>query len=384
MKIVVCYASELLYNSLFSKIAFTVLRSGHKVTAIGLKKSQKKRNIVHKNIKLGHSTFQYFEVCTTAGYGEGMKDIFKVIRYQLDILKILLNLKKEIDAIYAIDLHTGIPAFIFSILFRKPLIFHVADKFTYSANVPRIIKPFFDFLEILIMAKADRIIVASDSRVNDIPRWLRKKVVVIYNSPPKYLLENHSSIDKIHQFDNSNSNQKLLLGYFGNLSAFRFIKELIATVKELDFLELHIGGSGELQDFVYKESKDNPRIIFYGKVPYSKVLNLSSKVDLLIAIYDPSKKINQNSAPNKIYEAMLLGKPIVVAKGTHIDQFVLENDIGFVIDYDKETFKQLMIKLLNDKDKLKIKGRNANKLYETYSWENMEKRLKEILEKIKR
>ncbi len=54
------------------------------------------------------------------------------------------------------------------------------------------------------------------------------------------------------------------------------------------------------------------------------------------------------AAPNKYYEAMLLGKPIITTKGTIVGNKVLNYDIGFVIDETIESFKNLLDSLNNE------------------------------------
>ena len=53
-------------------------------------------------------------------------------------------------------------------------------------------------------------------------------------------------------------------------------------------------------------------------IDYESALELYAKCDLMFALYDPAIPNHRYSAPNKVYEAMLLGKPIIVAEGTGV------------------------------------------------------------------
>ena len=66
--------------------------------------------------------------------------------------------------------------------------------------------------------------------------------------------------------------------------------------------------------------KPTPNAIFgflqigYGKLQYSQTLALESQCDIRVATYDPSIRNHKYSAPNKFYESLMLGKPIIMAK----------------------------------------------------------------------
>ena len=101
----------------------------------------------------------------------------------------------------------------------------------------------------------------------------------------------------------------------------------------------------------------------------------------MFATYDPDIKNHKYSAPNKVYEAMALGKPIIVCKDTGIDKLVIENNTGCAIEYNAESFIEgIKLLVLNEENLEKIKI-NAQRLYnEQYSWKSMELKLLEIYE----
>ena len=98
----------------------------------------------------------------------------------------------------------------------------------------------------------------------------------------------------------------------------------------------------------------------------------------MFSIYDPSVKNHKYSAPNKIYEAMILKKPIIVARNTGMDKIVEKNNMGVVINYDKAEFEEKLKELVADKKLMSTMGENAAKAYNEYCWEKMKSRLIEI------
>ena len=116
---------------------------------------------------------------------------------------------------------------------------------------------------------------------------------------------------------------------------------------------------------------------------YEDVLNLEEDANLLFATYNPEILNHKYSAPNKLYEAMVLGKPIIVCKNTGIDELVKNENIGISISYDAKKFIEVIENLSENKELQKKLSDNAKRLYnEKYSWKQMEKRLIEEYEKI--
>ena len=93
-------------------------------------------------------------------------------------------------------------------------------------------------------------------------------------------------------------------------------------------VEFHIGGFGQLENYIIEQSQRNNNIYFYGKLPYGKTLALEQACDIMIAIYDPSFANHKYAAPNKFYESLMLGKPIIMAHHTGFDNIIERNRIG--------------------------------------------------------
>ena len=74
---------------------------------------------------------------------------------------------------------------------------------------------------------------------------------------------------------------------------------------------------------------------------------------------------------------MMLGKPIVVAKGTNMDGIVKEWNLGLLIDYGDVADLERALETLHENSNLREElGENARQAYdEEYSWEQMQNRL---------
>ena len=121
-------------------------------------------------------------------------------------------------------------------------------------------------------------------------------------------------------------------------------------------------------------------VTWHGQVPYERVLELSRLADVLIATYDPRIPNNRYASPNKLFEAMVLGKPIIVAQETNMDRIVLETGCGVAVPYGNPVELERALQTLQDKPDVRRQlGANARRAFEkTYNWQSMQKRLLQL------
>jgi glycosyltransferase involved in cell wall biosynthesis len=110
----------------------------------------------------------------------------------------------------------------------------------------------------------------------------------------------------------------------------------------------------------------------------------SATADLLFATYDPAIPNNRYASPNKIFEAMMLGKPVVVARATNMDHIIAREDCGLIVEYgNKQDLESALIQLDEDPHLRQRLGANARRAYEReYNWELMKLRLLALYEEL--
>lgn len=220
---------------------------------------------------------------------------------------------------------------------------------------------------------SDLTIICSEQRKKQISSAKPKKVLVIHNSPNIHYEKKHIIKSK---------SKKIKIAYVGTLQPNRLLLEIADSISNTNDYEFHIGGFGIYESYLEELSKKNSNIFFYGPMDYSSVLSLENECDILFATYNPQIPNHRYSAPNKIYEAMALGKPLIVCNNTGIDEFVNRNGIGVSINYDGGEFIAAIKKITNNLD-LKLVNKKCKELYKNnYSWEVMEKKLINEINKI--
>ena len=103
----------------------------------------------------------------------------------------------------------------------------------------------------------------------------------------------------------------------------------------------------------------------------------------MTAIYDPLIGNHYYAAPNKFYEALMLGKPLIMVENTGMDNVVSENNIGKVIEYNIEELSDAIDCLIGRKKEWSAMSETMKYLYHNmFSWTEMEARLLSLYSEI--
>ena len=380
MRVCIIRNAESKTNAAIFRVIDALLDSGNQCLLLTRSRYNKDKGILKKEHNHnGHSVDNY-EINIKVKAGRGLLNIFQLIYYQFIVFMWIMKNNNKYDIIHSFDLDSGLPVLLASKISKKKYVYHIADFYVDSrGGIPKTLKKFTRKLEYKVIENAETTIICTEERKEQIKGSKPKKLVVVHNTPSINISnEKETSVESIGKEDNKN----LTFTYVGGLSEKRFIKSIIDVFKEHPQFNLELAGMGNLSDYAKQASEEYGNINYYGMISYEEALEMYSKCDVMFAIYDPSVPNHRYSAPNKVYEAMINGKPIIVAKNTSVDDIVRRENMGFVIKYNREAFEEVLYIISKDKSILKKYGQNALKAYNKYSWEEMKKRLINIYENI--
>lgn len=342
---------------------------------------EKNHKCIKENLNLPTGNVPIYRIGIKGNWGKGMKNnILPALRYELYLFFWLLFNIKKYDVIHAFDLMTGYPALIPAKIFKKKIVYDCCDYYADSQHGPEFIMRKLRKMETKVFEKSDYSIICSEKRINQIAPAKPKKLSVIHNSPD---IENfkidETSDNKICKSDS----KRLKLVYVGNFCHDRWLVELAESVKKLnDKVELHIGGFGGLGEKIEEISKTTDNIYVYGKMQYGDVLKLEKECDCIVALYETHLKNHIYAAPNKFYEALAIGKPLLMIKNSGMSEIVEKEKIGVIMDTTFESFSESINKL-TELVKDKKLSKKMNTIFENeYSWKIMENRLNNIYEEV--
>lgn len=285
------------------------------------------------------------------------------------------------DIVHSFDFDTLLPALFYKVIKSKKIVYTILDFYADTVVcTSKLIRNILSFLEKFLLRFCDAVIIVDPSRYSQIKGAPIRKLGIIYNSPPDIINK-----DKLLTKIQKTSNDEFIIFYAGNLNRERNLIRVINAALTLSDTRFIIAGRGELENIIVKiAEKFKNKITYLGFIPYDEVLKKSLSADVLVAFYDPRIPNNLYASPNKLFEAMMLAKPIITNDGTSAAKIVKRFGIGLVVPYDDTAAIRKAFLLLKNNPNLAFQlGNNGRKLYEKFfSWNKMRERLFNIYESL--
>jgi glycosyltransferase involved in cell wall biosynthesis len=284
-------------------------------------------------------------------------------------------IKHKPKVVHACDLDTVLPCFIYKLIFRKKMVFDVFDRYA-MAFLPTAYKILYltvNLIEEYFSGKADVLITISEKSLMTF-RKRPKHCVIIMNCAEDHALERTSSEHKDVK-DNA-----FTLIYTGGIRRDRSLENITAAIKDLNNVEFVIAGL-IVDKKLFDQILSFPYVKYRGFLNPNDALYLEGSADAMIALYDLKIPWNSITIPNKLFEAMMCGVPII----TNVSpELIRKLDFGIMVNYDNVNQIRSTIALLRDNGELRSRlGNNGRKAFlEKYNWVKMEEKLYQIYENL--
>ena len=354
------------------KAALALLSAGYNVTIIGWDRDNNdelKKDV----IQISDYEAEVIRFGIKAQFSGGIrKNLFPLCRFLKRLRSWLVKNRAAYDVIHAFDFDTGFIAARYAKKFGKKLVYHILDYYVDSHGLRKTIleNPILT-LENAVINYADATIICTEKRKEQIVGSTPKRLAVIHNTP---------SASQFKQCDiKTKQTGRIKIVYVGILQPARLLKEIAEAVSENNSFELHVGGFGSYEEYFKDMANRYDNIYYYGCLTYEQTLSLENECDIMLAIYDPTIENHRFAAPNKFYESLMLGKPVMMVRGTGMSEIVENNAVGELIEYSKEGFIDGVNRLMKRKDEWHSIGNRMKEIYRNqYCWDEMERRLIQI------
>ncbi len=269
------------------------------------------------------------------------------------------------DAVHAIDLDTFPVAFVAKRSSGVKLVYDAFDFYApmIALNLRPAFREFLSRAERCAAQSADLVILPALERSAFFgeggPRW----IVEIMNVPEDRTVS-------------PTPQASFTVFYGGQIARDRGLGELVQAC-EAAGARLVVAGHGPDEATLVPLIRSSPAAQYLGTLPYEEVLRWTASCHVVAALYDPAIPNNRWTSPNKLFEAMMLKRPLLTNEGTSLGEFVREKGLGAVARYgDLESVAQALEDLMASREARRRMGARGRRLYEDrFRWDTMRDRL---------
>ncbi len=215
--------------------------------------------------------------------------------------------------------------------------------------------------QVLVTGKMDGEFLADFYKIKNI--LLLRNLPAMQNDLKAVNLREKFSIDE----------NSVILVYQGVLLEGRGIKLAIESIKDLSNFHLVIFGDGvfrtEFEKFSVRLGLEK-RVHFAGRITQTELLNFTAGADLGLSLIENLSKSYYYALPNKLFEYIMAGVPVIVSDLPQMKSVVDTYDVGFTVDdWQPETLKKMLRQIEDDKSLLLQKSANALKAKNELHWD---------------
>lgn len=338
------------------KICRSLSKMGHDVHFVGWDR----RPDAEKAFDLGGAVFHIMVRATRFG----RSTMAGQFHFLIHIVRVLIDVRP--DVVQCVNEDLGLLVVPFRGLLYKRLICDVFDSLVdrhSQRSAP--LRWLLRIVSEIVRSGADRLIATDRSRFDRFGRY-RSKCLVVENVP-------EDPGDELWRCFPSGT---VKIYVAGSLGVSRGLKQIIEVAQRVENLEI-ISAGWLYDDYANNVFAVHPKVSFKGIVTARRSLALAAQCDAVLAFYAPTSVNNLYASPNKIYDAMGVGRPVIINSEIRVAQWVLDNEVGWACGYgDTDGLEKIVLGLQSARASLPASAARLRELFVNgQTWEKMAGRL---------
>lgn len=312
-------------------------------------------------------------------YGKGLQQLFSFIFFQARAFFYLIQ--ADFDIVHCHDFDTLIPGVLAGKIKGKKIIYDAHEDYPAMMRDRglTLLSFIFENVQRIFSKFANGIIAATPHIKNQFLERRNVRVTFIPNTK-KSSEYNYNLREIRHLKRNLSLEEKFVFLYIGTLSKDRNIKLLIKIFKEIKNNSIFvICGRGILEKEVDQLSKGEKNVRFLGLISLDKVSLYTKMADVIVAIYSAKKINNRMGLPNKLFEAIAAGKPIIASNEGPTGEIIKDTGCGIAVNPDDEfEIKNAIEKIAKNRKFYNEIKQNSKVAQKRYDWEDTSEKLIEF------
>lgn len=311
----------------------------------------------------------------------------------------ILKSRKVYDVIYANDLPTLLPAHNLSNQFHAKLIYDSHEIFCETLNQffptssSSLKKPLYSILlnsmKYLGVKKERKLIKAVDEFIT-VNKTILDYFNTIYEISNGHVLMNLPRLQeaiskpKDYRTDFSWSRSSFIFIYQGVLNKGRGLELIINAFNQTENKnKLVIVGDGNLRselEYQVKQLNLEQRVKFIGRIPLNELSEYTKGADAGLNILEDLNLSKKYASPNKLFEYMHSGLPVICSSTIENDKVLNRFKIGVSVKNDSNSISEGLDRVIKLKNNSTI-IESLSEASQYYNWERQERTLLDIIRK---
>ncbi len=228
------------------------------------------------------------------------------------------------------------------------------------------------------LGRADAVLTVNDSIADRMAATYGiERPVVTHNVPERQTVPRTDALREVLGIP---ADQRIVL-YQGLVRDGRGLMRLIAAMRDVPGAALVIIGDGPTKHLLVDQAaRARPgRAHFLPHTPPGDLLRLTASADLGVHVPEPLTLSIRLALPNKLFEYLMAGLPVVVTDIPEMRRVVEGFDVGLVVDpYDRDGLAAALRRALSDAEARRRWQANAPRVFETFAPEQSKARFQQV------
>ncbi len=389
MKICMIVANDMVYDSRVDRHAETLGMNGYEVTVLCVHTSRtiqeeqrphysivRKRDFLRKLIEVrmqakaeSRAASRSVEASEDSVFRSLMRTLVRLaLAVTFDVSMMRAAERMNADLYVCNDLDT-LRVGVFMKLLGRRLVYDAHELYPdLFAETPSHMRRLLRQLEALFIRFADLVITVNEFIASELSsRYSIRLPTVIMNCPKTLAIPSHLR----------ESARKLRVAlYQGGFVRERGLENVVLACRHLrNGIKVVLRGEGSIEARLGELVSNLGNCILERPVPLSEVVARAAEADVGIVTYLPTTLNNLYASPNKLFEYLQAGLPLVGSNLPFIRKVIVENDVGLVFDPNNPEDIARAINSVTQDEVYERLRMNVEKIKGKFSWEAESRKL---------
>lgn len=302
-----------------------------------------------------------------------LKRIWTFIIYSLFSIYYALSIKADLVISSSGPITVGFPGIIGSLFTRKKFVFETRDLWPevpieVGVLINKWIQKLAYSFERYLYKRAKLIVSLSPGMKEHIEtNFNHPNVVSVTNSANLALFESKKDFPITNRLKDTDF-YAIYTGNIGQINNSFLLVNAARALREKgeDGIKIVLVGDGQQKDEILQiiEKEELSNLVHFDLMPKEDLVPLIQNAKFSLVPLTPNK-ILDTSSPNKLFESLAAGVPIIQTTKGWIKEYINENQVGFNIDGEApEKLAELLIQWYNKLEELDVMRKNARQCAE--------------------